>query len=379
MKAPNGDPTKLTEKQWVQVRTKAFKNWFGDWEKTARIEKLLRSEAVEITGEEYKDKYELNRESAKAWIKDNLRGEYTIADTGERVSLTKVGANKVTSHSMGNDAHLKSIVAIPKLINNAIFIEEYSNEKASDKFDTYKYYVCGLKVGDVDYTVKMTIGVKQGKKYYDHALTEIEKGKLLDQINDQAVRMGFTTVGDAPLQPYASSIGKDSKLLSILQTNASKVVDENGEPMVVYHQTNSTIYKNVETGELWDDLDWQEQQEWGEREDFDDYWQEGDFYTFDNSNHGRRSIEMPAYFFSPTYDEYHEYGDRTIEAFLNIRNPKINPQIKDAGVTNTAGEDAMNKLIEQGYDGFIREEDGEIYEINAFNSNQERNREQRRV
>ena len=32
MKAPNGKPTNLTEKQWVQVRTKAFKDWFGDWE-----------------------------------------------------------------------------------------------------------------------------------------------------------------------------------------------------------------------------------------------------------------------------------------------------------------------------------------------------------
>lgn len=32
MKAPNGKPTNLNEKQWVQVRTKAFKNWFGDWE-----------------------------------------------------------------------------------------------------------------------------------------------------------------------------------------------------------------------------------------------------------------------------------------------------------------------------------------------------------
>ena len=31
MKAPNGKPTKLTEKQWLQVRTQAFKNWFGDW------------------------------------------------------------------------------------------------------------------------------------------------------------------------------------------------------------------------------------------------------------------------------------------------------------------------------------------------------------
>ena len=29
MKAPNGEPTKLNERQWVQVRTPAFKEWFG--------------------------------------------------------------------------------------------------------------------------------------------------------------------------------------------------------------------------------------------------------------------------------------------------------------------------------------------------------------
>lgn len=32
MKAPNGKPTKLMERQWVQVRTPAFRAWFGDWE-----------------------------------------------------------------------------------------------------------------------------------------------------------------------------------------------------------------------------------------------------------------------------------------------------------------------------------------------------------
>lgn len=32
MKAPNGNSTNLTERQWLQVRTKAFKEWFGDWE-----------------------------------------------------------------------------------------------------------------------------------------------------------------------------------------------------------------------------------------------------------------------------------------------------------------------------------------------------------
>lgn len=30
--APNGSPSNLTIKQYAQVRTKAFKNWFGDWE-----------------------------------------------------------------------------------------------------------------------------------------------------------------------------------------------------------------------------------------------------------------------------------------------------------------------------------------------------------
>ena len=32
MKAPNGEPTKLNERQWLQVRTPMFKEWFGDWE-----------------------------------------------------------------------------------------------------------------------------------------------------------------------------------------------------------------------------------------------------------------------------------------------------------------------------------------------------------
>lgn len=35
MKAPNGKSSNLNERQWVQVRTKAFKNWFGDWENNA--------------------------------------------------------------------------------------------------------------------------------------------------------------------------------------------------------------------------------------------------------------------------------------------------------------------------------------------------------
>jgi len=35
MKAPNSDTSKLAPFQWVQVRTKAFKEWFGDWNRVA--------------------------------------------------------------------------------------------------------------------------------------------------------------------------------------------------------------------------------------------------------------------------------------------------------------------------------------------------------
>ena len=35
MKAPNGKPTNLTERQWLTVRMQEFKAWFGDWENDA--------------------------------------------------------------------------------------------------------------------------------------------------------------------------------------------------------------------------------------------------------------------------------------------------------------------------------------------------------
>ena len=47
MKAPNGNPTNLNERQWVQVRTEAFKEWFGDWENDPEN----ASKAVDENGE----------------------------------------------------------------------------------------------------------------------------------------------------------------------------------------------------------------------------------------------------------------------------------------------------------------------------------------
>lgn len=154
--------------------------------------------------------------------------------------------------------------------------------------------------------------------------------------------------------------------------NASKVVDENGKPLVVYHQTNAKRWINRETGEDWEKLDWRKKMEWENKsqEEWEDAWEEQDFYTFDD-RYARQSIEMPAIFFSPENDPHHEYGNRTIAVYLNMRNPAINPDIPNRGVTDTAGRDAMEALKAQGYDGFIRtDEDGNILEYGVFDSNQ---------
>nr|DAX41355.1 MAG TPA: Type I restriction enzyme [Caudoviricetes sp.] len=246
MKAPNGKDTNLTERQWLQVRTEAFKKWFGDWEKTARIEKLKKTKPIEITGDEVKPSDDLKeyKKNALEYGK-TLQGEYTNKDTGITIQLQRGrkngGLNEVLQHDYKDREHLQSIAAIPQIIENATYIDSEPNNDIPKNPDVkeYQYYVCGLKIGGEDYTVRAVVAVdNKGDRYYDHKLTNIEKGKLLDQINSQAIKNnGFgTTPGTKPTTVVSEY--KDSKLISLLQENSSKVVDENGEPMVVYHGTN---------------------------------------------------------------------------------------------------------------------------------------------
>ena len=243
MKASNGKPTNLSEKQWAQVRTKAFKKWFGDWEKAARIEKLRRSKAVKITGEEIEPNSDLKQYKKNALeYGKNLRGEYTNKDTGETIALTggnsRGGMREILQHDYKDIEHLQSIAAIPQIIEKAIFVDEAPNEDAEryPGVKSFRYYVCGLKIGNTYYTVKAVVAVQNnGDRYYDHKLSSIEKGKLLSII--PTIQKAGTENNLPP------SVGKDKRLLSILQTNSSKVVDENGEPMVAYHGSNNEFTK----------------------------------------------------------------------------------------------------------------------------------------
>jgi ribosomal protein L21E len=333
MKAPNGKPTKLSEKQWVQVRTEAFKKWFGDWEKVHRIAKLEKSKPIVLTGKEHIGKYELVRESAQRYLLDNVRGEYRIDDTGEVVAISKVGAKKVTSHSQGDVAHMQSIAAIPEMIKNAVFMEERPAYKDNAKYTSYRYYVVGLKIGGEDYTARLTIGVKGGKSYYDHYLTEIEKGNLI-----KAAR-GFKPTGDLPYPSYAE--GKDTMLSSIMQVNSSKVLDENGEPMIVYHGTRND-FNSFDANRIGSNLD---------------YGTAGMGFYFTTDRENAENIARNA---------EGEGEPHVMEAYLNITNPKTGVGTMELDGSEGAARKFTEKAIAKGFDGIEAESGFGVHKLQWY-------------
>ncbi len=226
------------------MRTKAFKKWFGDWEKAPRIEKLRKSKNISISGKEIEitDDFIQNKKNAIEYGK-KLKGVYKNQDTGKEVPLTSSKKNgglyEILEHDYKNKEHILSIAAIPKIIEESIYIDTLANEdiEKHPNITSYDYYVCGLIIGDEHYTVKAVISnMSDGSRYYDHKLTSIEKGRLIDMIKE-APNSSVSISTQTPELSAVSGI-KDNRLVSILQTDASKIVDANGEPLVVYHGSN---------------------------------------------------------------------------------------------------------------------------------------------
>ena len=343
LKAPNGKDTNLTPKQWAQVRTKAFKKWFGDWEKAARIEKLRKSKDAEITGNEIEASEDLKqyRKNALEYGK-TLRGEYVNKDTSEAIVINKDSITEVLHHDGSNIAHIQSVAAIPQMVESGIYItSEPISETASKKMRNAKmahYYVCGLKIDNIPYTVKFVVAeFESGEKYYDHSLTEIEKGDLLNRAELSS------TVADS--KSPISDI-KDKRLVSILQTNSSKVVDANGEPKVVYHRTPN------------------------------------DFTEFDKEKIGS-STDAGAlgrgFYFSPL-DQYGLYGKNNMALFLNAKKPLMlddanafnvkEPFFFDGYSWNKQSSDEFTKWVkDNGYDAVVYKTDFQEEDV-VFEPNQ---------
>ena len=210
--------------------------------KKGRIEKLRKSEPIEITGKEVTPSDDLKQYKKNALeYGKNLQGEYTNKDTGRTIQLQRGrkngGLKEILQHDTLNDTvQIKSVAAIPSIIENAIYIDSSENQdvQKNPNVVAYHYYICGLKIGSEDYTVRMVEAEeKDGNRYYDHKLTHIEKGKLINElalINPSSStelsstpdagtedRNRPTNRGEIQTAPISNI--KDKKFVSLLQTN----------------------------------------------------------------------------------------------------------------------------------------------------------------
>lgn len=110
--APNGKPSNLSPKQYKLVRTKAFKNWFGDWEK----DPANASKVVDENGEPLVVYHTTNNEFY-VFSKKKSRDGFFFSPQEQRLYV--YGKSKVNSYflNLRNPSHeifqtdLKSLIS----------------------------------------------------------------------------------------------------------------------------------------------------------------------------------------------------------------------------------------------------------------------------
>ena len=230
MKAPNGKKTNLTEEQWLAVRTPAFKKWFGDWETIANayptINAKERNDVSDIIAN-------LRSKVLKS-IAENIEATFNHRSIGKLTSSAAVAKSQRNGFSAAD--HFTAVANIEKLFESSV----KTNEREDDNHDIEavehfsSLFIVNKKPALVTFTVKVTNNA--GRKIYSIELMEMKKaeGKVL----------GTVSKLHKPKHPQATSaldILNVSRIADIVN-NTSKIVDENGEPLVVYHGTKRGMF-----------------------------------------------------------------------------------------------------------------------------------------
>lgn len=209
--APNGKKSNLTERQYAQVRTKAFKEWFGDWERVARSSKFRESNDIpnSITSATYQGVSvseatfdpDMAPDGGKRiiFLGDEYIGEIPIIETKDKIKMGgSIGAateieEEYRGKGYGKKAHL-ALANIAKSEGKTL----YSDSSNSDAEDALWKSLVKDGIAEV-----ISENPKVG--YWNHTTYRIINDKL----------------------PQADDINSGDR-------GVSKVVDENGEPLIVY-------------------------------------------------------------------------------------------------------------------------------------------------
>lgn len=353
MTAPNGKATKLTERQWLQVRTKAFKDWFGDWEKAWKADFLLSDNYVkELTGKEFAKSDTPITKTVGDYYAKKYNGSVERKGLGI-VELNKRSVKDSISHGLGRNKAV-AFTSVPEVITDGVIIDRQTNWKGRG-YDSYTI-AAPISIGGDGYTCVVVVieGHSIGKRsFYLHEVA------LQKNLQDAY----FKT--DTKAEPHQGDIANVLRKIITTKENSSKVVNENGEPMVVYHGTRD----------------------------------KSNFSVFDYNKAGVGNdwgLFSRGFYFSPnvrTADGYRGIDGNRYDVFLNLQNPlyvndfnskteladylDISDSILfDQSIGYTVsygfGGTMTSAVIEKGHDGVIVIPKGTntIQEIVAYEPNQ---------
>jgi hypothetical protein len=351
MKAPNGKSSKLTEQQWVMVRTPRFKAWFGDFE----ADKNQAMSPV-VLAEDY---FRGSVDDARAWAVKNLANSdgWLNKATGDKLIVSKrVMTHKATSGTAitkSDDAriHLAALHEMPAIIRVSVPVASEPDSGDDTNILGVHKFIAPLQYGDDLFAVKLTIkdhdDLPRGKhrKFYVHEIVDMEvmpvAAKYAGRSRSNPI-VQSTGTGPALALPHKTSVGELIDAINAKEEGAipavSMVTDENGEPRVVHHGAPDLRF-------MADDATFKtlyERYGFGYREGA--YWFASSKKTANSYADDRRAFD------------YQNAEPGVLDAFLNLRNPL---EIDAGGKT---WRDAQNlgktsNVIEQaragGHDGAI--------------------------
>jgi hypothetical protein len=247
--APNGRESLLLQslgelkgkEAWYAARTEGFKQWFGDWERAARIAAVENLEAKKITTSETKNKKEVE---SLAFVFEQK--QITNNSDGRIAVVAKNTIGKILNHKEYDISQI--IEHIPSLYETSLLGWSESEipkegHKPKPNIKGYHHYVNKFADGTGEYFIRFTLHEekakpgKKGKSYiHSTAISDIAIYKK----GDHSQRIRDTYPGEANPSPFY-----DSRLAdffdSVKSDSVSKIVDENGEPKALWHQTGADI------------------------------------------------------------------------------------------------------------------------------------------
>ena len=227
MKAPNGQPTNLTEDQWLAVRTPAFKAWFGDWEAEAEKQKYLNSAPIEVAEKQIvKSDGITARDAAMAWADVHLPVQ--VSTRFGIVEINRASVKDSLGHGF-SQKKLDAITSLPEGMKSAAFIKA---EKDFDGSDIDNGYFCY----PIMYQGERQVVFCRARRDVNSNKLYVHEVWMEDEIKGIPLQTAAKFLNS---KPHGGNALYKSILADFLNNSntASKVVDENGEPLVVYHGT----------------------------------------------------------------------------------------------------------------------------------------------